>query len=67
VRGEGMRRAFGELITCPYCMTPWLATGFWLARGAAPEETGFAIGVLESVAISDFLQLAWLAAEDRAT
>jgi hypothetical protein len=67
VRGEGMRRAFGELITCPYCMTPWLATGFWFAHSAAPRETDLAIDVLDSVALSDFLQLAYLALDKRAT
>lgn len=64
VKGTGMRRAFGELITCPYCMAPWLATGFWLARGAAPREAALAIGLLESVTVSDFLQLAYLRMED---
>lgn len=67
VEGRGMRRAFGELITCPYCMTPWIATAFWLARGAAPKETDLAIDVLDSVALSDFLQLAYLALDKRAT
>ena len=67
VRGEGMRKAFGELITCPYCMTPWLATAFWLARGAAPREADLAIDVLDTVALSDFLQLAYLALDKRAT
>ena len=67
VRGEGVRRAFGELITCPYCMTPWLATGFWFAGAAAPRETDVAIDVLDAVALSDFLQLAYLALDKRAT
>ena len=27
VRGEGARKAVGELITCPFCMDMWVATG----------------------------------------
>ncbi|MCA1613452.1 MAG: DUF1360 domain-containing protein [Acidobacteria bacterium] len=26
-RGEGLRRAVGDLVSCPWCMAPWVAAG----------------------------------------
>jgi hypothetical protein len=28
VRGRGLRRAIGELVTCPFCVGQWVATAF---------------------------------------
>ncbi|HEY2733186.1 MAG TPA: DUF1360 domain-containing protein, partial [Polyangiales bacterium] len=25
-RGVGLQRAIGELVTCPYCLAPWVAS-----------------------------------------
>jgi hypothetical protein len=64
-RGEGLRRAVGELISCPYCVGLWVSAGFNLGLVVAPRTTRFTAAVLTGLTISDFLQIAYAAAEDR--
>ena len=65
-RGDGMRYAIGELLVCPYCVAQWVAAGFAVGLVAAPRATRFVGGIYAAETISDFLQLAYKAAEDRA-
>ena len=64
-RGEGLRRTIGELLVCPYCLGMWVSGGFHLGLVAAPRATRFAASVLTGLTISDFLQIAYRAAEER--
>jgi hypothetical protein len=64
-RGSGMRRAFGELLTCPYCLAPWIATSLLYGSAAAPRPTQAAISVLEAVTVSDFLQILYKGADEK--
>ena len=64
-RGEGMRRTIGELLVCPYCLGMWISGGFHVGLVVAPRATRFAASVLTGLTISDFLQIAYKAAEDR--
>jgi hypothetical protein len=64
-RGEGLRLAIGELLVCPYCLGMWIAGGFNLGMVVAPRGTRLAASVLTGLTISDFLQIAYKAAEDR--
>lgn len=64
-RGSGLRRAVGELLTCPYCLGLWASGGFHAGLLFAPRTTRFTASVLSAMAISDFLQIAYRAAEDR--
>jgi hypothetical protein len=66
-RGTGMRRAIGQLLTCPYCISQWVAGGLTVGLVAAPRATRLAAALFAAVTISDALQLAWKAAEARAT
>lgn len=59
VRGDGVRHAVGELLTCPFCLAQWVATGFGAGLVLAPRGTRLAAGVMTAVAISDWLQLAY--------
>jgi hypothetical protein len=61
-RGEGPRRAVGELVGCPFCVGMWVASGLGLGFVAAPRVTRFVAGVGTALAIADFLQLAHAAA-----
>ncbi len=63
VRGTGARKAVGELLTCPFCVSQWLATGFTFGLVLAPRATRMAAAVLTSVTAADFLQFARAAAE----
>jgi hypothetical protein len=62
-RGRGIQRGVGQLISCPYCMAPWCATALAFGLVFVPRATRFFAGILASVAASDFLQRAYLAAK----
>ena len=63
--GDGARRAVGELLTCPYCLSQWLSFGFATGLVAAPRTTRFVAGIYTIESIADFLQHAHRAAERR--
>ena len=63
-RGKGLRRAFGELLICPYCLGLWASGGFHAGLLFAPRSTRFSASVLTAMTISDFLQIAYKAVED---
>jgi hypothetical protein len=64
-RGEGIRRAVGELVICPYCLGLWTAGAFNVGLLFAPRVTRVAASTLTALTLSDFLQIAYKAAEDR--
>jgi hypothetical protein len=64
-RGSGLRRAMGELLVCPYCLGLWASGGFHAGLLFAPRTTRFSASVLTAMSISDFLKLAYRAAEQR--
>ncbi|HYY35375.1 MAG TPA: DUF1360 domain-containing protein [Candidatus Binatia bacterium] len=64
-RGRGIQRGIGQLISCPYCMAPWCATALGFGLVFAPRVTRFLAGILASVAASDFLHRAYLAAKEK--
>lgn len=57
VVGQGARHAIGELVTCPFCVAQWAATGLVVGSLAAPKATTAAINTLAAVQMNDFLQL----------
>lgn len=60
VRAESSgRHAVGELVSCPFCLAVWIATGFGYGLVLAPGPTRLVMAGLTSVAGSDFLQLAY--------
>ena len=63
-RGTGLRRAIGELLVCPYCLGLWVVAGFTLGLLVAPRVTRVVASVLSALTISDFLQIAYKAAEE---
>jgi hypothetical protein len=64
-RGSGLRRAMGELLVCPYCLGLWASGAFHAGLLFAPRATRFSASVLTAMTISDFLQIAYRAAEER--
>jgi hypothetical protein len=63
--GHGLRLAVGELLVCPYCLAQWAATGLTLGLVGAPRFTRLFSTALAAHSISDFLQIAYRAAEDQ--
>ena len=52
---RGPRRALGELLTCPFCIAPWIALGLSAAYLVAPTATRTYATVMSIATISDFL------------
>ncbi len=55
VRGKGMQRAVGDLLTCPWCMSPWVAAGLAFGLVFKPRATRLVAGVFAAATVSDFL------------
>ncbi|HEY2631760.1 MAG TPA: DUF1360 domain-containing protein [Solirubrobacteraceae bacterium] len=63
--GHGMHLAVGELLVCPYCLAQWVSTVLALGLIGAPRLTRLLSSVLVAHTVSDFLQVAYRAAEDQ--
>lgn len=66
VRGDGRRKTVGELLSCPFCIGMWVATGFAAGHVFLPRCTRLAAATMAALAGSDFLQLAYARAEQQA-
>jgi hypothetical protein len=66
-RGKGMQRAIGELLICEYCLAQWVAAGFALGHALAPRETRLVAASFAIFGASDVLNLAYSAAQQRAS
>lgn len=65
-RGAGARKAIGELLTCPFCLGQWVATGFAFGLVLAPRATRLVATIFTTSAAADLLQLAYASAEKAA-
>ncbi|MFD6024196.1 DUF1360 domain-containing protein [Streptomyces griseoluteus] len=65
VQSEDGRHAVGELATCPFCMSVWVASTLTAGQLLWPRETRTAMGVLAALAGADTLQLAYSALMER--
>ena len=64
-RGTGLRKAIGELLICPFCLGLWVIAGFSVGLVFAPRVTRFVASLFAALTISDFLQIAYKAAEEK--
>ena len=64
-RGGGARQAIGELLICPYCLGLWVVASFSVGLLFAPRLTRFVAAVFTALTGSDFLQIAYKAAEEK--
>ncbi|MFR0357205.1 DUF1360 domain-containing protein [Streptomyces sediminimaris] len=58
-RGRGVRRAVGDLVSCPFCVSVWAAGALGCAYVAAPRATRMVCAGLGAVTLADWLQYAW--------
>jgi hypothetical protein len=54
---SGIRHAIGELVTCPFCLDMWIATGFAFGHVFAPRLTRLVAATFTALAGADFLHL----------
>lgn len=52
-----LRHAAGELLTCPFCMDLWIATGCAIGMVFAPRFTRLVAATMSAMAGADFLQI----------
>lgn len=50
--GTGVRRAVGELLTCPHCVSLWAAAGLAASTAAWPRETRLVTRALGAFALA---------------
>ena len=55
-KGHGLRRAIGELLTCPFCLGTWIASGFIYGYVFAPRVTRTLASIFAVSGLADFLQ-----------
>ena len=55
----GVKHAIGELLTCPFCLAQWVATGLVFGYVTAPKATRLAALTMTLVAGSDILQFVY--------
>ncbi len=63
-RGRGLRRAIGELLVCPYCLSMWIAAIFTAGMTLAPRQTRWVASVLGAHFGADVLQVVYKKLED---
>ncbi|WP_210414596.1 DUF1360 domain-containing protein [Microlunatus elymi] len=62
-RGTGLQKAIGELVSCPFCLGQWVATGFTAGYLFAPRATRVIAAIFTEMAVADFLHFGYSAAE----
>src|SRR3954453_6370124 len=65
-RGTGLQRAIGELLSCQYCVSQWVAAGMVVGHALAPRETRLVAGTFAVFGLADVMNVAYSAAQDRA-
>jgi hypothetical protein len=58
-REEPTRHAIGELLVCPFCLSPWIATVYVAGLTLAPSMARAWAAVFSMVGGADFLQQAY--------
>jgi len=59
VDGPPVRHLLGEMLSCPFCVTPWITTGYVATLAVSPRLARAWAAVFGIVGASDFLQQAY--------
>lgn len=65
-RGRGLRRSVGELLTCQFCLSVWVASFFAYGFVLLPRVSRLVAAVFAAVTVSDCLHQAYKALMKRA-
>jgi len=63
-RGKGLRRVMGELLTCPFCLGTWIASGFIYGFIFTPRITRTLASIFAVSGVADFLQQLYVKAQE---
>jgi len=63
-KGKGLQRAIGELLTCPFCIGTWIASGFIYGSIFSPRVTRTVASIFAVSGVSDFLQQLYVKAQE---
>jgi hypothetical protein len=63
-RGQGLQRAIGDLITCPFCLGTWIASGFIYGYIYTPRLTRILGSIFAVSGVADFLQQGYVKAQE---
>jgi hypothetical protein len=63
--GRGMRRAMGELLTCPFCVAPWCTLVLGAGLAFAPRPTRYLCGLFSAMAVADVMHRGYTRLEQR--
>jgi hypothetical protein len=63
-REKHPQHTIGELLTCPFCLAPWVSSGYVIALAIAPRAARAWAATFSIVAASDFLQHAQAAVRE---
>ncbi|WP_338275607.1 DUF1360 domain-containing protein [Corallococcus caeni] len=58
-RGTGFRRVMGELLDCPFCLSPWVAASFLMSATLRPRQTRFVASIFALSGASFYLHRAY--------
>jgi Protein of unknown function (DUF1360) len=65
VRGTGGRKTVGELLTCPFCIDMWVATGLVAGLVFVPRATRLTTDILAVLTGADLLQFGYSMLEEK--
>jgi hypothetical protein len=65
--GTGVQRAIGELLTCPFCISVWIATVLTAAFSIAPRAARLVSAGLAAAVVADSTQYAYASLRDQAS
>ena len=63
-KGRGLRRAIGELLTCPFCLGTWIASGFIYGYVFAPRISRTVASIFAVSGLADFLQKLYIKTQE---
>jgi|GEM_PF-855143 len=58
-RGSGLQRAVGDLLSCTFCLGPWVAGALVSVHAVRPRETRLVASIFALTTLSDFLHRAY--------
>lgn len=66
-RGEGLQKAIGQLLTCPYCAGAWTSAGLTVGLIFNPPVTRWICGLLSVNTVTDLIHMGYFELKQKST